>query len=186
MSIAPELQHDNVACFENPNAASGSSVAIRPPGAKYRYLVQDIPDRGSITWLFPARKMVEGVEGIYLVIATPNTESDTTNGLSEDTSYFLRTVYFLDATGHNRDAADIAIDKLDDLLNAGEFYKCNCILRAASANDMSDLLIVTFLGITLGAKELLAARPAFFARAHEVVSKRRGRDGADSLLNKYR
>jgi hypothetical protein len=51
---------------------------------------------------------------------------------------------------------------------------------------MSDLLIVTFLGITLGAKDALTSRAVFHARALAEVSSRRGAHGAEKLLDKYR
>ena len=83
-------------------------------------------------------------------------------------------------------AADVAIDRLDDFLNAGGFHKCNWLFRSASPKEMSDLLIVSFLGITLGAKDKLSSRNASSAKGLATLSERRGVDGADRLLSKYR
>lgn len=74
---------------------------------------------------------------------------------------------------------------LDDLLNAGKFQECDRAFLVANADSMSDLLIVTYLGITLRAKDKLPSRKKFYRQAFKVVKKRRSGLGAVKLLTKY-
>lgn len=190
MSTASALQENDIGCFENPDAATATGrLELQPPGSRHSFAITNVPSQGSLVWkaLLP-KPSIAGVEGFYFVIASSEKpKADTADDeWADETSLFLRSACFLDATGHKRDAADYAIDKLDDLLNAGEFQRCNRILCTATPKDMSELLIVTFLGITLGAKDRLTSRSLFYSRSLAAVADRRGALGADQLLSKYR
>ena len=86
-----------------------------------------------------------------------------------------------------RQEIDEVINRIDDLLLAEKFEDVNAVLSLLieGLDSLSDPLIVTYLGITLGAKEKLSARKVFYDRAIEVVAVRRGQKGAETLLKKY-
>ena len=103
-----------------------------------------------------------------------------------DERLILDATYRFSECGKLRVAVDWIIGKLDDLLNDGQFTLCNSVLRSADPNKLDDALIVTMLGITLAAKDKLTSRPAFYHSALYVVTERRGEEGAEHLLGKYR
>jgi hypothetical protein len=105
---------------------------------------------------------------------------------SEELQRLLEKIYATDKAGRPRKAMDYVVDYIDDLLNAGAFDACREILAIANPDELSDPLIVSFLGITLGAKQRLQPeRGDFYRRASTAVAKRRGIDAAGRLLEKY-
>ena len=83
-------------------------------------------------------------------------------------------------------AMEIAVNHIDDLLIAGELLKCDELLGAADVSQMSEGLIVSFLGITMAAKQKLSNREAFYQAAFAQVAKLRGSQiAAQKLLAKY-
>lgn len=109
-----------------------------------------------------------------------------TGPCSEEHQRLLEKIYAVDKAGQPREAMDYVVDAVDDLLNEGAFDECRKILAAVNPEQLSDPLIVSFLGITLGAKQKLQPeRGDFFRRASIAVGKRRGVDGAERLLEKY-
>jgi hypothetical protein len=98
----------------------------------------------------------------------------------------LQAIYRLDAHGMVRHAADRVLEHIDNLLNESRFSECDHLFREVDLTRLSDTLVVSFLGITLAAKPKLKLRAAFYDQALEVVSRRRGRDVAQRLLQRYR
>lgn len=105
--------------------------------------------------------------------------------LLEQRSEFLASVYTLNVLGSTRAAADLIIDRIDDLLNDGDFTECDNILKEIDAKQLSESSLVSFLGITAAAAPKLSHRSEFYCRAFAVVASRRGDAAAKTLLSKY-
>ena len=172
MSFSTCLDQQEEDCFyETPHVASGG----RPPW-RITYKIQ----RDKLICIAPHAGRME------VVVVTDDNNSETKPIREVDWDVFLKATYRFSAMGRAREAVDWIIDYLDDLLNAGKFRECNAILRSADPEQLTDPLIVTCLGITLAAKHKLAGRMNFYLRALQTVAKRRGEEGAERLLNKYR
>lgn len=110
--------------------------------------------------------------------------------LTERSAEFLEAVYQLDRTNQHRRAVDVILDHVDDLLIHSEssvaaLVECDYVLTTADVARLSDSSIVSFLGITIGAKGILKRRRGFFLRSLQRLSESRGPEGAGRLLFKY-
>ena len=98
----------------------------------------------------------------------------------------LDMIYRLDGRGNSSLAMDLVIDYIDDALNVNDLLNCEAILDEADPQQLSDELIVAMLGITSAASSRLTNRSLFFSKSRDAIAVRRGPNGADKLLAKYR
>jgi len=98
-------------------------------------------------------------------------------------SKFLDTIYSI---SDSRRAIDIILDHLDGLLNSDDFEECNNVLQQVNVGKLSDSMLVSFLGITRAAQDNLSMRSVFYNKVYSEIATRRGIDGANRLLKKYR
>jgi hypothetical protein len=105
-----------------------------------------------------------------------------------DRREFLDWAYQLDAYFGSRHAVKWVIDKLDSLLAGSSDGLCECDLLLSEANveKLSNSSLVTFLGMTYVAKDKLQHRNSFYRRAWHAVAIRRGDEGAEKLLSRYK
>lgn len=80
---------------------------------------------------------------------------------------WLDTVYSLVARGKPDDAIDVLFDRVDDLLIAGEFPRCNDLLHAVDLARLDIDLLVALLSITLRAAPHLPDRPWLVQRVEK-------------------
>ncbi|WP_197529169.1 hypothetical protein [Aeoliella mucimassa] len=119
-----------------------------------------------------------------LSIDTSSTAPET-NSLEQSRERLMCTAYRLCELNEPRMAVMLVMDHLDDYLHSGDFVACNSVLRCFDPSRLADAVIITVLGITLGAKQKLTSRNSFYQRALEVFGSRRGEDEAKALLSKY-
>ncbi len=78
------------------------------------------------------------------------------------------------------------INTIDDWLHAGNFVAVDRLLTIVNEHDQSLPVLITILGITLGAKDKLKNRESFYDRVYACEVKYRGIEKTDKLLLKYR
>ena len=83
---------------------------------------------------------------------------------------WLDDVYSLVQQKRQRKAVDILYEKVDDLLIAGEFKRCDELLRTIDLSRLDTNLIVSVLAMTKSAASDLPCRPNFLARARSVLN----------------
>jgi hypothetical protein len=106
--------------------------------------------------------------------------------MSPERRQFFESVYTLDARDPE-EALDLLVDRLDDLQTAGNFDEVDALLYGLKPAKLSAPSIVSVLGITLAAKEILNARRIFYRLALRAVAQQRGsEEAATKLLAKYR
>jgi hypothetical protein len=89
---------------------------------------------------------------------------------------WLPEVYALVEQGQQESAADIVFKNVDDLLSTAEFRRCDELLQMVDVKRLDINLMMSFLAITLAAKEELPSRAALLrridARLHALAPER--------------
>lgn len=175
--------HEDPASASSPPTPDRMQITLRVPNASSVLVeakrVDDEPGTGDQRW------WVEP-DYEYVVVITHGNASVPTSQLNVRTSDFLERVYSLCSSGQERRAADLIVEHMDNLLNKSKFGECDCVFGRADPAKLSDSAIVSLLGITLAAKRLLKWRRVFYQNALQAVAIRRGLNGAERLLTKYR
>ncbi len=79
--------------------------------------------------------------------------------------FWLEDVYSFVQQNKLDDAIDVLFYNIDDLLLAGELYKCDCLLKTIDLKRLDTNLVVALLSITKSAKHKLSERASFVLRA---------------------
>ena len=99
---------------------------------------------------------------------------------------FLNKLYLLSEAMEEHAASDEIFNFMDDSLLDEDFDTCNESLNQAEVEKVLPSSIVSFLMVTLRAKDKLPARAKFLQRALEALAQERGKENAEKLLGKYR
>jgi len=104
-------------------------------------------------------------------------------GVSQPQSSFawLPTVYSLVGQAREEEAADIVFEKIDDLLCAGQFRRCDELLQMVDVKRLDVKVMLSFLAITLAAKDELRGRVSLLQHVENRL-KVLMPDRAESLL----
>jgi hypothetical protein len=169
-----------------PKFTRNSSVApktTRPPRPRWQLVM---PDSAVLNMAVSGNVVISG-DDFSLTLSDASQASAAKPEIQDDyLNTFLAAVYALDRAGQTRLAIDQVLDYIDDLLLGGRFDECDAAMEAVDPQRLTDPLIVSFLGITLGARTQLRARVSFFTAAQNVIAERRGGlDAANRLLLKY-
>lgn len=95
---------------------------------------------------------------------------------------FLEKTYQTVARGDIDTATDEVFDRIDGLLEAGDFAACDRILQMADPDRLDSNLMVAFLVITLPARERLRERGAFHDAVRRILATSRGEAAAEEIL----
>ena len=117
--------------------------------------------------------------------APPLLDADIDNGVPgprDDTGRFLERVYQAVTRGDVDRATDEVFDRMDGLLEEGNFAACDCILQQADLDRLDSNLMVAFLVITLPAREHLRERGAFYRGVERILTRDRGTEAVEKIL----
>jgi hypothetical protein len=103
-------------------------------------------------------------------------------GTRDDMGRFLERIYQTVARGDAEGATDEVFDRLDGLLERGEFEACDRILRQADLNRLDSDLMVAFLVITLPAREYLRERGPFYNGVERILTRDRDKEAVERIL----
>ncbi|MCA9182226.1 MAG: hypothetical protein KDA51_12260 [Planctomycetales bacterium] len=114
---------------------------------------------GTVTPLRAAAPMTEGLSNLQHEAVIQIVEM-ILRGVSQPQSSFawLPTVYSLVGQAREEEAADIVFEKIDDLLCAGQFRRCDELLQMVDVKRLDTKVMLSFLAITLAAKDKLPGR----------------------------
>jgi hypothetical protein len=100
---------------------------------------------------------------------------------------FMERLYALCKLGERGEAIARALDFFDDLLIDGRFFECGRALGLLNPKKLAPSVIVSVLGITIRAKQVLGtARASFYQLGLQEVTRLKGKKYANELLGKYR
>jgi hypothetical protein len=119
------------------------------------------------------------------VAAPPSFDADVGDGAPgtrDDVERFLDGVYQAVARGDTDGATDEVYDRIDELLERGEFAACDRILERIDLGRLDSHLMVAFLVITLPARQHLHERGPFYRGVQRTLSKDRGQEAVESIL----
>ena len=100
----------------------------------------------------------------------------------DDVSRFLDRVYQAVSRGDTDGATDEVFDRVDDLLERGDYAACDRILRQADLDRLDSNLMVAFLAITLPAREHLREREPLYRGVKQVLIGDRGKEAVGEIL----
>jgi hypothetical protein len=103
-------------------------------------------------------------------------------GNRDDAGRFLERIYQAVARGDTDGATDDLYDRVDGLLERGDFAACDRILQLVAPDRLDSNLMVAFLVITLPAREHLRDREAFYRAVERRLIKDRGEESAGEIL----
>ncbi|NJK32157.1 MAG: hypothetical protein HC927_06975 [Deltaproteobacteria bacterium] len=106
-------------------------------------------------------------EGTTVVLVAAETESSV---LAEPLAW-LEDIYSLVAAGDSRAAADILCERIDDMLLAGEFARCDGVLRSIDIGRLDSKLLVTLLSVTVAAAGQLTERSRLVTKIERRLAK---------------
>jgi hypothetical protein len=86
----------------------------------------------------------------------------------------------LERSGRGASALDAICNEIDDRFLAGDFESCDAFLRTLNAKQLSPLLIVGILSVTLAASKKLKNRRRFYDAAYEQLPSK-GKDPAELI-----
>lgn len=98
---------------------------------------------------------------------------------------FLDSVYQCAKDGRVDDGIDLVIDHLDQWLLEDKTERCGMALNWVDVNRLTEDLVFSFVTATLAAKNTLAQRAVFFAKARNRIASLRDADFAHQLLSRY-
>jgi hypothetical protein len=107
---------------------------------------------------------------------------DGASGTRDDVGRFLDGVYQAVAQGDTDGAADKVYDRIDRLLERGEFATCDRLLRRIDLGQLDSNVMVAFLVITLPARQHLHERGPFYRGVERILSRDRGREAVEPTL----
>jgi hypothetical protein len=99
-----------------------------------------------------------------------------------EVSAFLAEISRLAAAAQEDAAMDAIFDHVNALLMAGQFARCDELLRLIDVDKVPPVLLISFLTITAPAKDKLAERGHFYDRAKAEIVRRRGPETTARLL----
>lgn len=117
-----------------------------------------------------------------------NPERDEVPTLHDERSTapsWLGDLYTLVQDGETDRAVDVLFDRIDDLLIAEDFGRCNDLLLVVDPKRLDTHLLVSVLSVTKSAAERLPNRPTLVRRVEERLS-RVAPDRIERLLNGLR
>jgi hypothetical protein len=103
-------------------------------------------------------------------------------GSRDDSGRFLERIYQAVARGDTDGATDELYDRVDGLLEGGDFEACDRILQLVAPDRLDSNLMVAFLVITLPAREHLRERETFYRAAERILNRDRGEEAAGKIL----
>jgi hypothetical protein len=103
-------------------------------------------------------------------------------GTRDDVGRFLDGVYQAVARGDIDGATDEVFDRIDGLLENGEFAACDCIFQRIDLDRLDSNLMVAFLVITLPASEHLHERGPFYREVQRNLTRDRGPEAVEQIL----
>jgi hypothetical protein len=107
---------------------------------------------------------------------------DGAPGIRDDVERFLGGVYQAVARGDTDGATDDVYDRVDGLLERGEFAACDRILERIDLGRLDSNLMIAFLVITLPARQHLRERGPFYREVERILSRDRGREAVEPIL----
>ena len=107
---------------------------------------------------------------------------DGAPGVRDDVERFLDRVYQAVARGDTDGATDDVYDRIDGLLERGEFAACDRILQRIDLGQLDSNLMVAFLVITLPARQQLHERGPFYRGVQRILARERGQEAVEPIL----
>jgi hypothetical protein len=117
--------------------------------------------------------------------APPLLDADVGNGVPavrDDVARFLDGVYQAVSRGDFEGATDDVYDRVDGLLEAGDFGACDRILQQVNPHRLDSNLMVAFLVITLPAREHLRERSPFYHEVERILAGNRDKESVERIL----
>lgn len=128
------------------------------------------------------RARVYAVLGRMLQEAEPPAHEANTFPTVEPIDEFLDTLYRFAETGRTKAGISFVFNTVNDWLCKGQTKLCDKILEMVDVNKIGVDLTLSFLTITMAAREQLAQRPEYCRRAWKAIAQVRGRSVARRLL----
>jgi hypothetical protein len=107
---------------------------------------------------------------------------DGASGIRDDVERFLDGVYQAVARGDTDGATDAVYDRIDGLLERGDFAACDRILERIDLGRLDSNLMVAFLVITLPASQHLRERGPFCRGVQRILTRDRGQEAVEPIL----
>ncbi len=98
---------------------------------------------------------------------------------------WLPEVYALIEQGDDESAADIVVDVVDELLSASDFSRCDELLQMVDVKRLNPNLLITFLAVSLPAKQKLPSRSQLLRRTETRLAELEP-ERVDALLRTLR
>lgn len=166
--------------------AEYAEYAARHVAELQRVVKAESPANGSTPipqrWLDVYTRF-RGFSGMVLNRETESTETSITE--AAQVRGFLDSVYQCAKDGRVDDGIDLVIDHLDQWLLEDKTERCGMALNWVDVNRLTEDLVFSFVTATLAAKNTLAQRAVFFAKARNRIASLRDADFAHQLLSRY-